>query len=484
MLVVVMQPVFKADAASLALDKTPTALTEGATTSNPQFNLILSPEPTSEVLTDFTTNGQCSLGPANKDFKIGGSVYTKNPKLHFGVKANDDTIYEGSHTCVLQFSSSSLTDPNYQVAVTKNLTISITDNDVLTDPGYDVVSDNTEMREGGSTVAQYEIRPRIAPQDSIIITASADDQCDLLADASNPQSRVSQLERTIRGGTTKGVSFTLLPREDSQFEGKHQCVVLHSASTDDLTYNGLTTPVYTASIMDNDDNPNIPDQREYEGGLIYYKDANYDGIEDTKQPQVRSFINALNQKRQALLVVNESGELHPDCSFKGDVQSVPFDDQTQSSHISTVVGGLSASVTCKNADTTSYRLLWLLDSYYESALRWKMYQFDTADNLSDVPVRHIIHNLGQDYTSGLLITPEHAGTIRLLQHQPPADTAALGGEEESDSQAAASITDRTGVIVMGGLITVCVAVIGFILYRKYLRPLAPEATTAPDIDRY
>ena len=477
-LTVSILPVFTSYAASLELDMVNINISENPLASNHsrQFNLRLSPAPTSEVSTAFSTDGECLLGHGNQGFTTGGSVYTINPSLHFGVQAFDDTEYEGGHTCKVSFQASSTTDPNYITPVTKEAIFSIADDDSDNPPAYSVqATTQGTLHEGDDVVGMYQVALSIPAEDDITITATADEQCDMLVGADgNQQARTRSATVSIAGGSLAVANFTIIPREDSEFEGLHQCTINHFATTDDLAYLQVAVPSYTASITDNDTNPNQPDEREYEDGLLYFSDANRDGIQDDLQSQVISFLNQTHGKRQALIILNDHNQLHQTCSFEGGVESFKADSSQ---------GELQVSINCTNEPR--YKIMWILDKYYENASTWDIYQFDGQTALTPLQSDHVIHNLGNDFTSAIVFQLTNEGTIRLQQAEGdegqssrgPSDVQLIPGRTTDSASA-------TSFVVPAVTIFIVVIGAGVFGYRRYVRLHDSRKTIAPDVDKF
>ena len=223
-----------------------------------EFILSLVPEPTDQVTTTFSTNAECTLGHNRTDYASGGAIVTQNDKLTFGLRSVDDTDGEGQHACDIRFSSVSASDPEYATPVELEYSIQIVDDDLILVPDYSLSTlTSARLEEGDTFVEQYQIDISYAPAYDIAVTAIADSQCDMLVGA--PQQRSKQAVATFSAGSTAPIRFTLIPVDDGDFEGIHQCSISHVTTTLDDDFQPVSLPGYTATVFDNEGNPNIPD---------------------------------------------------------------------------------------------------------------------------------------------------------------------------------------------------------------------------------
>lgn len=470
-------PVFAASVSStlsvFTLDEDPSSADYSTT-----FTYTLSPNPTGQITTSFSTNGECEIGHNNKEFSTGGSVITQNDNLWFGLRAFDDTDDEGSHTCEVVFSSESTYDPEYATAATLEYSIAINDNDTLVIDEYSLSRISTsELKEGEAFVDQYQIGISHAPIYDVVITAIADSQCDILAGSAPNQSRVKLLEQRFKASSSTPIKFTIVPVDDTDFEGIHQCSIQHTASTADFDFKGVILPSYTTSILDNDQNPNIPDQREYEGGLIYYRDANLDGTDDIDQPGVTSFININNNLRQGLVIVDQQGQLAEGCSFVGEPASKIFNDSGAST-LTSPHGEVQFRYHCANPEE-DIEVVWLLDAYIEQAKNWIMYDSTESGKLQILNFNSIIYNLGDDFTTGIVLDFEQDGTVSFLQTLPT-----LGADPEIDASLAASVNNsRLNPLAIASIVSAVLAIL-WLVYRKYFSTIPAAETHYPRVDRF
>ena len=440
-----------------------------------QFVVTLDPEPTDQVTTTFTTNGECTVGFNMTDFTTGGSVVTQNGSLPFGLRALNDSDGEGEHVCDIEFRSQSTVDPEYLSPVTLNYSVQIIDDDIVLSYDYSLSTlTNSRLREGDSFVEQYRVSISEPPVYDITISALADDQCDLLSGI--PEQRSKTVTTVIPAGTTDSAIFTILPVQDSDFEGIHRCSISHTASTTDVNYQTITIPPYSATVLDDDENPNIPDEREYEGGLIYFADANFDGIDDEDQPNVTSFINPNREARQAVMIVDENGVLRDDCRFEGPVTSSVYDDSSTS--IESGHGQLQFEVAC--ALDENYQVIWLLDQYIQSADSWTIYNSNEAGTLRVQDFDAIIFNLGNDFTTGIEMLFDNDGPVSVLQSAPeflPEPTA-------FDESLTANVNNtKLNPLALFSAISASLTVL-WLVYRRFFSNVDTTKSRYPRVDRF
>lgn len=477
---IVLMPLFGVRpvvAASLSSSLSSFTLSEdpGASNHETKFNITLSPEPTDQVSTTFTTNGECLIGPNFLNYATGGVIVTQNGSLPIGLRAFNDTDGEGPHVCDISFSSQSTHDPEYSSAVVLNYSIQITDDDIKKSYNFSLSTlTSARLQEGDTFVEQYQIDISEKPIKDVTVSAVVDDQCDFLIGV--PEQRSKSASAVFAKNTTKPIIFTLIPSQDSEFEGIHQCTVAHSVNTADANYQGIAIQNYSATIVDDEQNPNIPDEREYEEGLIYYRDANYDGIDDVDQPNVQSFINPNTNTRQAVMITDGVGMLLEQCSFVGDATVVVFDGTE--SIIESSQGQLNTEVSC--SDTVDYHLVWILDKYIEHADDWVLYDAAVRGSYTQLDFDAIVFNLGADFTSALVIEGLKFGGVQVVQSNAQnADVPADFEESLAASVANSRLNPLAIISFMGALGTV-----GWVVYRQFFSNVDTKKSSYPRIDRF
>ncbi len=440
-----------------------------------RFFLSLIPEPIASVTTTFSTNGQCSIGHNYENYATGGAIVTPNDKLGIGVRAIDDTDGEGTHTCEVRFSAVSNGDSAYATPVVLDYSFKIIDNDIQLKHEFSTSTLTlSRLKEATSIIEQYELDISHAPQEDIYITASVGNQCDLLI--GTPQRRSKTAEGVFRAGEEDTIKFSLIAVDDSVYEGIHQCSVQHSASTLDVDFKGVAVPTYSTSILDNETNPDIPDQREYEGGLIYYKDANYDGVDDDKQPQVVSFMNQVRKKRQGLVLLDRRGELSESCRFVSAVTSTEANEE--SSSLQSTHGVINVSVACEGE--RDYTLMWLLDAYDEYAKDWNIYDVAGDSTLNRIPHSAGIYNLGEQFTTMVTIDLSAGGEIALLQAQP-----AVGDIELTEQQALVADVNNSRLNPIATLSAAsALMTVLWLVYRRYFGGVQTVKSRYPRVDHF
>ncbi len=440
-----------------------------------QFILTLTPEPTDQVTTTFSTNGECVIGHNLLDYSAGGAIVTQNGDLVIGLRSVNDSDGEGDHTCDIRFSSVSAHDSEYATPIILEYTVNIVDDDEVLKYEYDMSTLTvSRLEEGKSLVEQYQIDVSTPPHYGIAITANADSQCDLLT--GSPQVRTKSLSQTIPAGSSASIEFTLIAVDDTAFEGIHQCSVQHITSTLDAEYKEITIPPYTATLLDNDANPNIPDEREYEGGLIYYRDANFDDIDDSEQPAVTSFVNSNRGLRQGLVLFNALDEVSEKCSFVDAVTAEPFDEDL--SAISSTHGVLHFEVACDGDE--DFKVVWLLDDYNESASDWTIYDSSVAGELIRMNAKTIVHNLGDKFTTGIVLDFEQNGKLSFVQSDPATTDELLPFEETLTADV--NNSRLNSIALVSGLSAV--AAILWLIYRRFFSNVDTTKSRYPRVDRF
>ncbi len=445
------------------------------------FTVTLSPNPTSEITTSFNTDGQCELSHNFAPYTSGGTAFTKNDKLIMRVRAVDDSIYEGDHSCNISLSSISDTsplDPAYTSETSVNYTLKIKDNDVQIINSFNVLDlSHIDLKEGSETVASYQLSISHAPFYDVIVTATADNQCDLL-DGIAPNQTVSKtISKTFSAQQKNSYTFNVVAVNDSNFEGVHKCQIHHISSTKDEAFKNVTIAPYEVTVIDNEINPNKPDPREYEGGIIYFEDANADGIKDDKQPSVASFINKMNNKRQAILLVDKNNKLLPGCS----INSIPISSKVtdiSDSRIDSSMGEVNFQIKCNGSQ--DYRVLWLLDKYDNSSRNWFTYDSSNHNELKRIEFKTIVFDLSNDYTTGIIMDFDNPKAVSFLQSYS-FESPTL------DRQEASVIADiensNTNILVVAVLMLLGSGAI-WLIYKRFFAYPDPSRTNYPRIDHF
>ena len=333
-----------------------------------QFTLRLTPDPLAEVNMRYETNDECELRLGGSGYTTSGQTVTTAEFQVFDVRAIDDAISDGSHSCIISYQITSSGDPQWQY-VSATQTISVQDNNDQTETPHFVTAlkSGSTVTEGGDDLVTYEVQISAAPQDPVTVYASAGSQCQLLVNGA----RADAASATIASGSNKAVIFTVLAREDDIFEGTHECVVNHSVQTNDLSFMGVVVPTFTVTVADNDQTylqkkaaaeaKALEAQRAAEdAGLLDYFDSNNDGVADTEQGFVQSFINPVTGKRHAVIISGGA-----DCVINGSV--VVRDETTiafDSSNLHFPLGIFEFSFGC--ADWAGASVNILLDAVYDS----------------------------------------------------------------------------------------------------------------------
>jgi hypothetical protein len=383
--------VFQVFAASkLSFDDNSITIYESPTHTNHSrsFTLNFSPDPTGTVTTFYDTDGECLLGLGGANFTDGGQVVSTAEHVVFSVMAVDDEIGDGTHSCVINYRTESSADPNWD-NITKTQVVSVIDNgDVTAVPHYTATRvTGDSVAEGTNNTVSYAVRISQKALDPVTIYASSGSQCDMWVSSQ----RVDTASGTIQAGSREPVVFKAVAQQDSVFEGQHECLITHSASTNDTVFLGVTPPTFEISVID-DDQTYLQKQAEEEAkkaeeklakaqvGLLDYYDSNNDGLNDSEQPEVTSFINSLTDQRQAIVLSPKQG----DCAFNGSVVVVDENSiniETENLHFPQ---GLYNFVADCDAPGTEVDVTILLDQLYSSDYGWLLRKIDENGELNTI----------------------------------------------------------------------------------------------------
>ena len=210
-----------------------TNVAEGGATDS--FTVVLTSQPSANVTVALATGTQVTLSSTNLTF----TPANWNVAQTVTVTAVDDAVVEGAHSDTISFTVTSA-DANYNAFSVASVTANITDNDAV---GVTVV------QSGGTTgVSESGVADTIS-----------------VALNSQPTANVTV---TLSGGSQLGVSpavlvftpgnwnvpqvVTVSANDDLFVEGPHAGLVSFTVTSADATYNGLTVPGVSVTIVDND----------------------------------------------------------------------------------------------------------------------------------------------------------------------------------------------------------------------------------------
>jgi len=215
------------------------------------YEVVLNYAPTADVTITLTNDDDQLVAvddanPANDFIVFTPSDWSTPQSVR--VAAVDDVLAEGPHNSLIEHSAQSA-DAGYDGISIPNLPVGIIDNDVA---GVTVTSSggSTQVIEGGD-VDTYEVVLTGSPTDDVTIAlVSADGQLTAVDDA-NPANDF--LVFTASNWSTPQV-VRVEAVDDAVFEGPHEGLISHSASSTDSRYQGLAIPSVRADIYDNDSN--------------------------------------------------------------------------------------------------------------------------------------------------------------------------------------------------------------------------------------
>jgi hypothetical protein len=354
---------------NISIDEAP-----ASSNNNKDFILTLSPKPTATVNMSYSTNSQCTLSTGGASHTTGGQLVSQGFEFDFNVKAVNDSIEEGNHSCSLLFSITSSADSNY-TSLSKSLTVNINDdNDKTFVPSISVVETlHGDLAEGTSNIYRYKLVLNQSPKDPVTITAFGGPQCQLLVPSQNGEKRVDTTDYTVQPGQTQTSSFTLIAREDDIFEGPHSCLISHSVTTNDLLFDNVSISPYIVAVGDNDltflqeqndqlSADELADIIANETGLIDLLDGNNDSVLDSKQPHVQTFVNVVSGSRNALVIGGG-------CEIDGSVVSTPEKVSLATSELHFPLGLIEFTLKCPQKGTSA-TVKWLLGQQYPTNYPW------------------------------------------------------------------------------------------------------------------
>jgi len=222
-----------------------TSVSETGPTSD-TYTIVLDELPTGDVEIvvdpDTQTNVGAGIGsPILLTFTTGNW----NVSQVVTVTAVDDAVVEGAHTSTIVHTATS-TDGNYNGISISNVVANVADNDTA---GVVITQTNTttDVNENGPTSDSYDITLSSRPSSSVTITVAADSQVDL---GFGPG--VSQVIVISPGTWNFARQVIVTAVDDAAAEGPHTSILMHSATSSDTDYDGITIADVTVNITDND----------------------------------------------------------------------------------------------------------------------------------------------------------------------------------------------------------------------------------------
>jgi len=216
-----------------------TSVTEGGGTDSISVELTI--QPIDDITVEITPDAQLTVNGSSLPIELTFTPFDWNTPQSVTIAAVDDSVAEPLHSGTLSFASS--VDPSYDGLSIPDLTAQITDNDspavIISETGGTAVTE-------GSGFDTYNIRLAAAPSNNVVVTITADSQ-----------TRVDSLASTTRTftpanfATDQSVQVTAV--DDFVAESSpHVGTITHSASSPDLSYDGIAIANVSASITDND----------------------------------------------------------------------------------------------------------------------------------------------------------------------------------------------------------------------------------------
>jgi hypothetical protein len=222
-----------------------TSVSETGPTSD-TYTIVLDELPTADVEIvvdpDTQTNVGAGIGsPILLTFTTGNW----NVAQVVTVTAVDDAVVEGAHTSTIAHTATS-TDGNYDGISISNVVANVADNDTA---GVVITQTNTttDVNENGPTSDSYDITLSSRPSSNVTITVTADSQVDL---GFGPG--VSQVIVISPGTWNFARQVIVTAVDDADAEGPHTSILMHSATSSDPDYDGITIANVTVNITDND----------------------------------------------------------------------------------------------------------------------------------------------------------------------------------------------------------------------------------------
>lgn len=210
-----------------------TQVTEGG--AGDSYDVVLTSEPTNNVVVTLTVDSQLDAGPSPLTFTSGN---WDTPQT-VTVSADDDASAEGLHVASITHSSAS-SDTNYNGILVDQVDVTITDNDtasvIITES-----SGGTTVTEGGATDS-YTVVLSSQPTDSVTITLTPSGQVTV---GPNPLTFTT-------GNWDDAQTVTVTAINDEIAEGTHPGLVEHAAESNDADYDGVAIVDVSVSITDND----------------------------------------------------------------------------------------------------------------------------------------------------------------------------------------------------------------------------------------
>lgn len=202
------------------------------------YTVVLTSQPTADVTVNLISDAQVTTSPTTLTFT---SADWNIPQT-VTVTAVDDSIAENDHTGSVGHSITSA-DTVYNGIAAAPVTANISDNDGVAV----IISTNTlELTEGGDS-ATYTLVLGSQPSADVVITPYDFDEIS-----------VSPMSVTFTPANWNIPQIvTVSAIDDDDFEGPQTDIIMHKIESADLTYAGLSIPLITVNLTDNDEPTNL-----------------------------------------------------------------------------------------------------------------------------------------------------------------------------------------------------------------------------------
>jgi len=206
----------------------------GATSDT--YTIVLNTPPAGNVTVAIISDGQTTVSPSTLTFTPGNW----NSAQTVTVTAVDDSAAEGAHTSTLSHFISSA-DSHYNGIAVRSVNVHITDNDLagvtITESGGSI-----DVNEAGPTSDTYTIVLNTPPTANVTIS--------ITPDVSTTVSTGTVIFTTVNWNIPQTITVTAV--DDDMAEGAHDSTIVHTASSTDPRYSGVTIRNVIAHVTDND----------------------------------------------------------------------------------------------------------------------------------------------------------------------------------------------------------------------------------------
>lgn len=195
------------------------------------YAVTLGSQPLADVTLLITPQAECNVSPASLTFTSSNYAVAQ----FVTVNAINDVLAEGLHPCIITHLASS-GDVTYNGIAVPQVVASIIDDDV---PGMTIGGSTTATE--GSSMGSYTLLLNTQPTAPVTITLTPNAQCTLSpAFLTFDPSNWNAAQNVVVTATV-----------DQVVEGVHTCLITHTLTSADISYDGLVTP-FNFIILEND----------------------------------------------------------------------------------------------------------------------------------------------------------------------------------------------------------------------------------------